>query len=86
MTALNATCTRRAMTGLATPEAEPARGGATCAPESGPRLWLPVPADSRGTRAVLSTGARVEWQRALDLAALVAAATGLVALLAAVCR
>jgi hypothetical protein len=43
-------------------------------------------AGSLGGRAVLSTGLRAGWRRVIDLASLVAAATGGVALLGVLCR
>jgi hypothetical protein len=89
MTTVNATFARRAMTRLSTPgaltAAEPA---ARPARDTGRRLRLsfPGPVDSRATRALLSADLRAGWAQVLDMAGLLAAATGLVALLGALCR
>lgn len=87
MTTLNPTCARRAMARLTTPDVVPAQG-ARPARYRWLRVSLPVPAaaDSRAGRAVLSTGLRADWLRVLDMAGLVAAAAGGVALLSALCR
>lgn len=52
------------------------------------RLSLPLPAatDSRVMRPILSTSTKLDWARALDLAGLLGAAVGAVALLSALCR
>ncbi len=47
---------------------------------------LPAAVGSRAARPVLSTSARLDRPRALELAGLVGAAVGAVALLSALCR
>ncbi|HEY8370056.1 MAG TPA: hypothetical protein VIM86_12165 [Thermodesulfobacteriota bacterium] len=86
MSSLSPTLTRRAWTRLATAHEEPPAGA------SSRYAWLhvivpvPLPEDSRTVRPVLSTSLATDRSRVIDVAALVAAAAGAVALLSVVCR
>ncbi len=86
MSTLSPTLTRRAYARLTTAHEELAADAA------GRYAWLcvtvpvPVPEDSRTERPVLSTSVATDRSRVIDIAALVAAASGVVAFLGLVCR
>ncbi|HEX7126298.1 MAG TPA: hypothetical protein VF406_11120 [Thermodesulfobacteriota bacterium] len=86
MSTLSPTLTRRAWTRLTAAQEEPRAGAANRYAWLHVTVPVPVPEDSRAARPVLSTSLDAERSRVIDIAALVAAATGAVAFLSVVCR